>query len=136
MVSRTDSFAQRFRSAEAHLKTKGIHELVSLEYRGRHDVPGSEYLHLVEDLRRDQGLDVAPVGGGFGGQAWLVTDRAQNRAILVEHETGLEIPGATGSVASLIAPLPMISSVWARLRHRFFGPITSSFSLHLALSRT
>jgi hypothetical protein len=122
MDSRTDSFAQRFRSAQTHLKTQGIHKLVSLKYRGRHDVPGSAYLHLVEDLRREQGLDVAPVDGGFGGQAWLVSDRAQNRAILVEHETGLEILGAIGSVASLIALIPMISSGWTRLRHKLFGP--------------
>ena len=122
MDSRTDSFAQRFRSAQTHLKTQGIHDLVSLKYRGRHDVPGSAYLYLVDDLTRDQGLDVVPVDGTFGGQAWLVTDRAQNRAILVEHETGLEILGAIGSVASLIALLPMISSGWTRLRHRFFGP--------------
>jgi hypothetical protein len=51
-----------------------------------------------------------------------VKDRAQNRAILVEHETGLEILGAIGSFASLIALLPMISSGWTRLRHRLFGP--------------
>jgi hypothetical protein len=120
--SRTDSFAQRFRSAQIHLKTQGIHDLVSLKYRERHDVPGSDYKHLVDDLRRDQGLVVAPVDGGFGSQAWLVTDRAQNRAILVEHETGLEILGAIGSVASVIALLPMISSGWTRLRHRLFGP--------------
>jgi hypothetical protein len=120
--SRKDLFAQRFRSAQTHLKTKGIHDLVSLKYRGRHDVPGSAYLHFVDDLTRGQGLDVAPVDGGFGGQAWLVTDRAQNRAILVEHETGLEILSAIGSVASLIALLPMISSGWIKLRHRLFGP--------------
>jgi len=120
--SRADSFAQRFRSAQTHLKAQGIHDLVSLKYRGRRDVPGSDYLRLVDDLRQHQGLDVAPVDGGFGGQAWLVTDRAQNSAILVEHETGLEILGAIGSVASLIALLPMISSGWNRLRQRFFGP--------------
>ncbi len=122
MDSRTNSFAQRFRSAQTHLKTQGIHDLVSLKYRGHHDVPGSDYLRFVDDLKRDQGLDVVPVDGGFGGQAWLVTDRVQNRAILVEHETGLEILGAVGSIASLIALLPMISSGWTKLRHRFSRP--------------
>lgn len=122
MDSRTDSFAQRFRSAQTHLKAQVIHDLVSLKYRALRDVPSSDYLHLVDDLKRDEALDVSLVDGGFGGQAWLVTDRAQNRAILVEHETGLEILGAIGSVASLIALLPMISSGWTRLRHRFFGP--------------
>jgi hypothetical protein len=121
--NRTDSFAQRFRSAKTLLKAPAIHDLVSLKYRERHDVPGSEYSHFINDLRQDSELDVAPVDGGFGGQAWLVTDKVQNRAILVEHETGLEILGAIGSVASLIALLPMISSGWTRLRHRFFDPL-------------
>lgn len=122
MDSRADSLAQRFRSAQAHLKTQGIHDLVSLKYRGHRDVPSSDYLHFVDDLRRHQGVDVVPVNGAFGGQAWIVKDKAQNRAILVEHETGLEILGAIGSVASLIALLPMISSGWTRLRNRLFGP--------------
>jgi hypothetical protein len=40
---------------------------------------------------------------------------------LVEHETGLEILGAIGSAASLIALMPMIGSVWATLREGFGG---------------
>ncbi|MFA5191358.1 MAG: hypothetical protein WC740_11565 [Verrucomicrobiia bacterium] len=83
-------------------------------------VNGSEYTHFVDDfLGRNLGLAVKRLDGDFGGQAWLVKDNRQNRAILVEHETGLEILGAIGSVASLIALLPLISSAWTSLRDRF-----------------
>jgi hypothetical protein len=84
---------------------------------------GPEYSQFIDDhLRRTLGLNVARVDGDFGGQAWLVTDKAQNRAVLVEHETGLEILGAIASVATLIQLLPLISSGWTNLRHRFFRP--------------
>jgi hypothetical protein len=84
---------------------------------------GPEYSQFIDDhLGRTLGLSVARVDGDFGGQAWLVTDKAQNRAILVEHETGLEILGAIASVATLIQLLPLISSGWTNLRHRFSRP--------------
>jgi hypothetical protein len=119
---RTDAFARRFRSAKSHLGAPDIQGLVSLKYR-HHYVNGPEHSKFIDDhLRRTLGLDVARVDRDFGGQAWLVTDKAQNRAILVEHETGLEILGAIGSIASLIALLPLISSGWTNLRHRFFRP--------------
>ena len=97
-------------------------ELISIKYRDSAVGP-SEYRHFIDDhLTRSVGLEVARMDGDFGGQAWLVKDKAGNRVILVEHETGLEILGAIGSLASLIALLPMISFGWAKLRHRFFPP--------------
>jgi len=84
---------------------------------------GPEYSQFIDDhLGRTLGLNVGRVDGDFGGQAWLVTDKAQNRAILVEHETGLEILGAIASVATLIQLLPLISSGWTNLRQRFSRP--------------
>ena len=122
MDHRTESFARRFRTAKSRLGSKDIQGLVSLKYR-HHYVNGPEYSQFIDDhLRQTLGFDVTRVDGDFGGQAWLVTDKAQNKAILVEHETGLEILGAIGSVASLIALLPLISSGWTNLRHRFFRP--------------
>ena len=119
MDHRTESFARRFRCARPHLGAGNIEGLISLKYRDE-PVGSSEYSHFIDDyLKRSLGLDVAQLDGDFGGQAWLVTDKAQNKAILVEHETGLEMLGAIGSVASLIALLPLISSGWASLRHRF-----------------
>lgn len=113
MDYRTDSFVRRFNSAKSHLAAKNIQHLVSLKYR--QSANGSDYVHFIDDLKRNSSLGIQRVDGSFGGQAWLVTDKDQN-------ETGLEILGAIGSIATLIALLPMISSGWARLRHRFFGP--------------
>lgn len=119
---RRDSFLRRFRSAQFSLGAQDIQGLVSFKYRDD-PVGPSEYSHFIDDyLRQNLHFDVAKVDGDFGGQAWLVTDKAQNRAMLVEHETGLEILSAVGSVASLIALLPLISSGWAKLRRRFLRP--------------
>ena len=122
MDYRTDSFVRRFRSAQLHLKTQDIQGLVSLKYRDN-CVHNSEYSHFIEDcLKQNLGLGVEQLHGDFGGQAWLATDQHQNMAILVQHETGLEILGAIGSIASLIALLPLISLGWTKLRHRYFHP--------------
>lgn len=120
MDYRTDSFLRRFDAATTHLQARDVKDIVSLKYR--QNVPDSDYLRFVDDLKRSSDLSIQSVNGSFGGRAWLASDDTQNRVILVEHETGLEILGAIGSAASLIALLPLISSAWTRLRHRFFGP--------------
>ena len=123
MDYRAESFTRRFESAQPHLGVSGIRGLVSLKFRGRRDVMPSEYSTFLDDhLGRNMGLDVTRLPGDFGGQAWLVSDKAKNRAILIEHETGLEILGAIGSIASLIALLPLISSGWSKLRNGLFPP--------------
>jgi len=119
MDYRTESFLRRFKNAQTHLKAKDIQEVVSFKYR---DTIGnrSEYEHFVGDyLQGTLQLDAKPLDGNFGDRAWLVKDESGNCAIIVEHETGLEILGAIGSIASLIALIPMISSGWTKLRDRF-----------------
>ena len=85
-------------------------------------IPGeknSEYSHFIDDyLIGAFHLNVERLEGEFGGRAWLVRDQSRNSTILVEHETGLEILGVIGSIASLIALIPMISSGWTKLRDR------------------
>jgi hypothetical protein len=121
MDYRTDSFARRFRTAQQHLNSKAIQEIVSLKYRDD-CVNGSEYSHFVHDiLQQELGLQVDQLSGDFGGNAWLLQDRLQSRLILVEHETGLEILGAFGSIASLIALIPLINSAWTKIRGRYAG---------------
>lgn len=93
--------------------------MVSLKYRD-HCANNSEYSHFIDGyLRAALNLTVDRVEGEFGGHAWLVSDKSKNRAIVVEHETGLEILGVIGSIASVIALLPLISSGWTKLRDRF-----------------
>ena len=119
MNNREDSFFRRFKSAQISLGIQEIKNLVSFKYRDDSVVP-SEYSHFVDDyLRRMLDLKVLRLDGDFGGQAWLVTDKSHNKLILVEHETGLEILYVLGSLASLIALLPLVSSSWIKLRQRF-----------------
>ena len=117
MDYRTDSFLRRFTSALPYLKAQSIQELVSLKHRDT-VANYSEYSDFVEDyLIGTLRLDVKPID--LAGRAWIVTDNSGNSVILVEHETGLEILYISGSIASLIALIPMISSGWAKLRGRF-----------------
>jgi hypothetical protein len=110
MDYRADTFARRFKSAQLYLNSPDIQGIFSIKYRDD-CVNNSEYTHYVNhSLRQNLGLHVDRLDGDFVGNAWLVNDQLQNRAILVEHETGLEILGAIGSIASLIALLPLISS--------------------------
>ena len=57
--------------------------------------------------------------GDFQGHAWLVSDNRNNKALLVEHETGLEILYIAGSIASLLSLIPLINSGWKFLHSRF-----------------
>lgn len=119
MDQRTDPYMRKFRSAQRHLHAKQIQGIVSLKYRDD-CVNDSEYSDFIDHyLQQALGLDITQADGDFWGQAWLVTDAHQNRVILVQHETGLEILAVAGSIASLITLLPMISSGWNRLRARF-----------------
>jgi hypothetical protein len=46
-------------------------------------------------------------------------DSDNNKIILVEHETGLEILYISGSIASLIGLIPIIISTWKHFRSKF-----------------
>ena len=112
MDHRTDSFVRKFKSAQLLLASGSIQDIVSLKYRDN-CVNNSEYAHFIEDyLKHSLGLDVKPASGDFWGKAWLVSDTHGNKILLVEHETGLEILYIAGSIASLIALIPLVSSGW------------------------
>jgi len=121
MDYRTESFTRRFASALPHLLASDMQQIVSIKYRDD-CVSNSVYDRLADDIGpHGMSLDVQPLSGEFGGRAWLAKSENGGRAILIEHETGLEILGVVGSVASLISLIPLISSGWRRLRGRFFG---------------
>jgi hypothetical protein len=119
MDQRAEPFIRKFKSAQRYLQTKDIQDLVSLKFRDD-CVDCGQYSHFIDQyIRRTLAFAVEPAQGDFWGRAWVVTDSRQNKVILVEHETGLEILAVAGSVASLIALVPLISSGWNKLRDRF-----------------
>jgi hypothetical protein len=112
---------RKFRSAQRHLLSGRIQDIVSLKWRDD-CVSGSEYRHFFGDyLTQALGLRLAQADGDFWGRAWLVSDDHGNRVVLVEHETGLEILAVAGSIASLVALVPVIASGWNKLRDHFSG---------------
>jgi hypothetical protein len=118
MDNRTASFLRKFKNAQSLLESESIHEIVSLKYR-ENCVNNSEYVHFIDHyLRNELGLEINPVNGDFWGKAWIVSDPLENKVILVEHETGLEILYVAGSIASLIALIPVINSGWKRFRNK------------------
>lgn len=119
MDTRTEPFLRKFMSAQKYLGAETVQNIISLKYRDD-CVSGSDYARLIDDyLTRTLGLNIKRVDGDFWGQAWLIEGRHRSKAIIVQHETGLEILYVVGSIASLIALIPMISSGWTRLRDRF-----------------
>jgi len=114
---RKKAFRDKFKSAQEVLKVKSLQDVVSLKFR--ENVEHAEYSHLIDFISHDMMLKVVPLTGGFQGRAWLVTDTEGKGNILVEHETGLEILGVVGSVASLIGLLPILNSSWRYFRDRY-----------------
>jgi hypothetical protein len=119
MDQRTEPFIRKFQSAQRYLQAKDIQDLVSLKFRDD-CIDDQQYSHFIDQyIRQSLAFAVEPAQGDFWGRAWVVTDNHDNRVVLVEHETGLEILAVAGSVASLIALVPVISSGWNKLRDRF-----------------
>lgn len=116
MDRRTDTFREKFDCARAVLGAKSVGDIVSWKFRG--STSNYEYSELIHHFQHDAALDVAEVQGAFRGRAWLVTGEDGSKAILVEHETGLEIIGVVGSIASLIGIVPLRGSAWRMLRRR------------------
>lgn len=122
MDYRKEQFFRRFGKAQSFLDTHKIQELISFKYR-EHCVSNADYSHFIDGyLKTLHGVEVEPLGNDFGEQAWLVKDREHRCAILIQHETGLEILGAVGSIASLVGLIPLVSWGWTKVRQRFFHP--------------
>ena len=117
MDHREESFRRKFNSAAQCLNVSSD-QIVSLKFR---ENVGSyeEYRHLVERLRQEADVQCSDVDGEFQGRGYLLSiDKA--KLILVEHETGLEILYIAGSIASLVALVPIVLQGWEALRGRFW----------------
>jgi hypothetical protein len=80
----------------------------------------NEYRDLIHSLEREFGFQCSPVTGELQGRGHLLT-KEKSKVIVVEHETGLEILYIAGSIASLIALIPIIMQGWSGLR-QFANP--------------
>lgn len=118
MDYREDSFRRKFAEA-AQLLGVPPDQIVSLKLR--EDVSShGDYRELVEALHHDAGLEWSDIQADLQGRGYLVGD-GNARVIVVEHETGLELLYIAGSIASLIALVPLVLDGWHALRGQFAG---------------
>jgi hypothetical protein len=115
MDYREQAFRTKFANSAKHLGVSQ-EEVISLKIRETVSSYG-EYQSLIAALEIEAGLQCSKVPDDLQGHGYLLTD-GKTKAIIVEHETGLEILYIAGSIASLIGLIPVVLSFWSGLRGR------------------
>ena len=118
MNGRDDMFRRRFENAAALLNVKP-HEATSLKFRATG--PAVAYQRFCDLLRQSPGITLSTVSTDVCEHG-MVGTLGEGKAMAVEHETGMELLNAAGSVASLIALIPLIVWCWRKageFRHRY-----------------
>ena len=110
---RQNAFREKFSSAAGILGVAPT-EVVSLKVR-ENVGSYSEYHQLIRSLEREFDFKCSSVDDGLQGRGHLLTGK-QTKVIVVEHETGLEILYIAGSIASLVAVIPLILKSWRDVR--------------------
>jgi hypothetical protein len=78
----------------------------------------SEYHNMLRILDHEAGIQSSPIQDDLQGKGHLVSQGDQ-RIIVVEHETGLEILFVASSIASLIGLVPLVLQAWSSIRGHF-----------------
>lgn len=118
MDYRAKNFVHKFTNAQKHLGGSP-QRIVSFKYRDGSYVDYSDYRRLINELSQSEAvLEVKQIEGKFQGDAWLIKDKNQNSAILVEHESGLEIISTIADIISLLGVFSLINSGWRFIRDR------------------
>ncbi|MFC2062180.1 hypothetical protein ACFLUV_06680 [Elusimicrobiota bacterium] len=115
---RTKNFKEKFASAKKVFNENTLKNIVSFKFREQ-CVNHSEYDHYLDYISRELNYKVSPIQGGFQGNAFEIIDTEGNKAIIVEHETGLEIFAIIGVVASSITILSALGSAWRYISDRY-----------------
>jgi hypothetical protein len=116
MNYREKAFTAKFNDAARHLNVTPD-KVISLKLRDNVS-SYSEYHDLLHVLEHEIGLQWHEVKGNLQGRGYLVGD-TKAKAVIVEHETGLEILFIAGSIASLVGIIPLILQCWSSIRSHF-----------------
>lgn len=113
MDSREQAFKAKFESAAQHLGVTHK-QVISLKLR---DTVSSydEYQEMLHVLEQEAGLRWTEVHGDLQGRGYLV-EHDDQKVIMVEHETGLEILYVAGAIASLVGLVPLLLQYWGTIR--------------------
>jgi hypothetical protein len=118
MNFREKAFKQKFKSAAMHLGVDSD-QIISLKLR-ENVSSYNDYDRMLDILNQDAGLNNQEIKGDFQGKAFLINNN-NDKVIIVEHESGLEILHTAGSVASLICLIPIIIHCWSFVRDHLIG---------------
>ena len=110
---RQKTFKAKFTSASKHLGVDPD-QVISLKLRDM-VASYSEYQELLHVLEQEVGIHWSEVDGNLQGKGYLV-DHDDQKVIVVEHETGLELLYIAGSIASLIGLIPLVIQAWGSVR--------------------
>jgi hypothetical protein len=118
MDYRQEAFKKKFEDAGRHLGV-APREIISLKFRDNVNSYSiyHEFLHVLE---HEAGIQHSKIDGDLRGQGYLLSGN-NSRAIIVEHETGLEILYVAGSIASLVSIIPLVLQGWRAFRGRHAG---------------
>ncbi|MCB4792821.1 MAG: hypothetical protein LHV68_13210 [Elusimicrobia bacterium] len=116
MDYRRQEFLERFNAAKKLFEIKILKNIISVKFR-ENCVHSSDYHELVEYLKHTPNISINSIN--VNRSAWLVEDKNNNRIIVFEHETGLELLYIAGSIASLISLIPLICNAWNCIGDRF-----------------
>ncbi|MCL5807718.1 MAG: hypothetical protein M1418_04045 [Deltaproteobacteria bacterium] len=110
---RKASFKNKFANAGKHLGVPHD-QIISLKFR---DMVSSysEYHEMLRLLEYETGVPSSPIQDDLQGRGHLV-GHGDQKVIVVEHETGLEILYIAGSVASIIGIIPLVLRSWNAIR--------------------
>lgn len=100
-------FQQKFKDCSLHLNAQS-NDIISLKYREIRD--NYFYTELFVHLEKIKNLNVEKIGNTMGGNAYVIS-YGEQKIVIVEHETGLEILYIAGSIASLIGLVLQIGSM-------------------------
>ncbi len=110
---REQAFRTKFINAGKHLGV-APDQVISLKLRDM-VTSYSEYHEMLRILHHESGIQSSPIKDDLQGQGHLV-GQGEQRIIVVEHETGLEILFIAASVASLIGLIPLVLQSWSTIR--------------------
>lgn len=110
---RKEAFRTKFINAGKHLGVTPD-QVISLKLR---DMVSSysEYHDMLHILEAETGIPSSPIQDDLQGKGHIVGNGDQ-KIIVVEHETGLEILYIAGSVASIIGMIPLVLRSWGAIR--------------------
>ena len=119
---REAAFRTKFINAGKHLGV-APDQVISLKLRGLVSSYG-EYHDMLRNLEHETGIPSSPIQDDLQGRGHLV-GLGDQKIIVVEHETGLEILYIAGSVASIIGMIPLVLRSWGAIRGYLDGRHTN-----------